>query len=120
MNTRSPAFVAAAITIGLGWIMMSMVAINPVAALFFVPFSFGPQFVTGLLAARLSGRTTQRILLAAALLYFGWFGFAFCDLFYWHPDPQNGIGLLFVSVYSLPVLGLLWVAAVKCQRRAGA
>ncbi len=79
--------------------------------LFFVPFTLGPLFVTLLLDFFVHRRLALGLLLASTLIYFAWFLFVYLSAFYWHPDAQGAIALLFIGIYSLPVMIPLWITA---------
>ena len=85
--------------------------------LLFLPFAFGPQILThiGILFAR--SRGAQTTLFIALVAYFAWFSFIFVEVFYLNPDPQGAVALLFVGVYSTPVMLVLWVIAALFEHR---
>lgn len=78
---------------------------------FFLPFALGPLFVTWCLGWLCGGRTSGYVLLAATGLYAAWFGYVYLSAFHWHLDPQSAIAMLFVGIYSLPVMLPLWIVA---------
>ncbi|RKX33876.1 MAG: hypothetical protein DRP71_08920 [Verrucomicrobia bacterium] len=85
--------------------------------LFFLPFALGPQILThvGILYAR--SRGAQITLFIALVVYFSWFSFIFVEIFYLNPDPQGPVALLFVGVYSTPVMLVLWVISALFEHR---
>ena len=109
---KNPTFIITLTTILIGFGMLTAKADNPAGALFFVPFSLGPQIVSLVLLLLLPHPSSQRLLLAGALLYAGWFVLVFLDIFYWHMDPQGPIVLVFVGFYALPVLIPIWIVAL--------
>ncbi len=85
---------------------------NPmIGVLFFIPFALGPLLVTYGLTFICHRKPSLVILLISAAAYLTWFLFVYMNAFYWHPDPQSPIALLFVGVYSLPVMLPLWLVA---------
>ena len=88
-----------------------------IGALFFVPFALGPLFVSMKIAATAPYRSCQIILAIGTGLYAVWFGFIFLDAFYWHLDPQSAIALVFIGLYSLPVMIPIWLGALALKRR---
>lgn len=87
------------------------------AGFFFLPFAFGPQILThvGILFARTRG--AQTTLFIALVVYFAWFSFIFVEVFYINPDPQGAVALLFVGVYSTPVMLPFWIIAAVFEHR---
>ncbi len=116
-GARSPAFLITASLLVAGTVALMTESEPIVGALFFVPFALGPLFISLLMAALCPTRPCQILLSAGSLLYAAWFGSIFLEIFHWHPDPQGAIALIFVGVYSLPVMGLIWVAALVLRRR---
>jgi hypothetical protein len=94
-----------------GVLMLYNVADSFRGVLFFIPFALGPQAITHAAIIRAKSVRGQFVLLAALLVYFAWFTLVYVDAFYVHLDPQSSIALLFVGIYSLPVLGVFWWAA---------
>jgi hypothetical protein len=88
-----------------------------IGALFFVPFALGPLFVSLVIAATAPSRGCQIILAAGSVIYAAWFAFIFLDAFYWHVDPQSAIALVFIGIYSLPVMIPIWLSALVLRRR---
>lgn len=87
------------------------------AGIFFLPFALGPQILThvGILFARTRG--AQITLFIALVVFFAWFVFVYMNVFYLDPDPQGAVGLLFVGVYSTPIMLVLWVIAALFEHR---
>jgi hypothetical protein len=116
-GVRSPAFQVTAFLIIAGTVALMSVSEPVFGAFFFVPFALGPLFVSLLMAAFSPSRPCQVLLSVGSVLYGVWFGFIFLEVFHWHPDPQGAIALIFVGVYSLPVMSLVWVATLIWRRR---
>jgi hypothetical protein len=91
--------------------MLRNVADSFYGVLFFIPFALGPQAIKHVAIIRAKSVKSQIVLLAALLAYFAWFTFVYVDAFYVHLDPQSAIALLFIGIYSLPVLGVFWWVA---------
>lgn len=109
MKTPVKALTAAAIVGGMA--ILSGGSSNLAGVIFMTPFSLGPLFVTLSLAFKAESLLSQRLLLASTVAYSSWFAFAYLDAFVWHLDPQSALVLLFVGIYSLPVMLPLWVIA---------
>jgi hypothetical protein len=86
-------------------------------ALFFIPFAFGPLFLSLFLAFISPSSWCQIILTIGSILYAGWFFTVFLDAFYWHPDAQSPIALLFIGIYSLPVMIPIWIVSLVIRHR---
>jgi hypothetical protein len=87
-------------------------------AAFFVPFVFGPMFVTHVAVWWAKATTSQFILTLALVSYFAWFLYVYVDVFCIHLDPQSAIALLFVGVYSLPVMLVLWLLTFVMEMKS--
>lgn len=81
------------------------------SGLLFFPFALGPLVVTVILSFVLRSRPAQAVLTVSSLLYGGWFGYAYADIFYLNPDPQSAIAILFIGIFAVPVLVIFWIAA---------
>ena len=82
---------------------------QPIAgALFFFPFSLGPLFVSMILAFIWRTRFSQVTLCIGSILYGTWFTYIYLSVFYWYPDAQGAIALLFIGFYSLPIMVPIW------------
>jgi hypothetical protein len=89
------------------------------AFLFFVPFALFPHGINHLLIYKLSSLCSQYILLLGQLMYFGWYIYIYIDTFYVNLDAQSGLVMLFVGIYSLPVMAVVWFTANSiCKKYA--
>lgn len=79
---------------------------------FIVPLALGPMAVTLLLTCFCHRPLSLALLMTSTVLYAAWFFLVYLDVFYWHLDPQSAIALLFVGIYSLPVMLPLWAVAI--------
>ncbi|RYD26564.1 MAG: hypothetical protein EOP87_22560 [Verrucomicrobiaceae bacterium] len=96
----------------LSCIMALFRQVSDVAGLmFFLPFALGPLVVTWGLGWLCGSRISGWLLLASTARYSAWFGFIYLSAFHWHIDAQSAIALLFVGIYSLPVMLPLWILA---------
>lgn len=102
---------ATLIAIAAGIIALAKVAASLSGVLFILPFALGPLFVTLCLTFFCKRVLSLALLLVSAVAYTAWFFFVYLDAFHRHLDPQSAIVLLFVGIYSLPVMLPLWVAA---------
>lgn len=114
---KSPAFLVTAALIGFGMAALMSKSEPASGALFFVPFALGPLFVSLLLAAIAPNRSCQITLVIGSLLYSVWFGFVFLNAFYWHIDPQSSIAMIFIGIYSLPVMIPVWLLSLVLRHR---
>ncbi|MGC3992204.1 MAG: hypothetical protein QM796_21420 [Chthoniobacteraceae bacterium] len=117
-NFKAPASVLSAILVIVGVFMLAGKADPPLAALLFLPSALGPLVFNLLVAAICSPRSCQTVLTFAALLYTGWFTWVYMDIFYWHPDPQSAVGLIFAGMYAIPVILPLWLLTLWLKNRA--
>lgn len=86
-------------------------------ALFFAPFSLGPLFIsTGLALTWWHRPRAQSVLAVGTAAYALFFAYCFLSAFHWHPDPQSPTVMVFVGIYSLPVMLIFWLVA---WRRVG-
>jgi len=86
--------------------------------LFFVPFTLGPHAVSHWLCFRLQSRWAAILLGIGMLAYMSWFFFVYIDVFYVHIDAQGPIALLFVGIFSLPVMIPVWLGTLALERSA--
>ena len=114
---KSPAFIATTFTIVIGMVILMSISEPVLGAFIFVPFALGPLFVSLIVAAFSSCRSCQATLILGSVLYAAWFTFVYLSAFHWHPDAQSGIALLFIGVYSLPVMIPIWVVTLALRRR---
>ena len=108
-NRHSPAFLITAIIIAIGFLALLSVSTPIYGALFFVPFSLGPLIVSLVFATNSPSQPSQALLSIGSVLYGLWFGYAFLSAFHWYIDPQSALALLFVGIYSLPVMLPIWL-----------
>jgi amino acid permease len=105
----SPAFLITSIIMVIGFLALISKS-NPIyGALFFVPFALGPLILTLIFAVKSPSLSSQILLIISSVLYGIWFSYVFLSAFYWHIDPQSAIALLFIGIYSLPVMIPLWL-----------
>ena len=79
--------------------------------LFFLPFYSFPLIVNLVLSFKWKYFWSHVILAVSSLLYGLWFAYAMYDAFYVHLDPQSALIILFVGIYSLPVMVPAWIVA---------
>jgi hypothetical protein len=103
--------------VAIGTVLICSKSAYFVSGLFFVPFSFGPILFHPWLSRLARSFRSDLILTVASLLYGVWFGYIYCDAFYWNFDPQSAIALVFVGFYAFPVLLLFWLAAFLARDR---
>ncbi|MDZ4848888.1 MAG: hypothetical protein SGI77_06315, partial [Pirellulaceae bacterium] len=48
----------------------------------------------------------------SSVIYLAWTVFVLVTAFLIYPDPQSGIALLFIPIYSLPVMAIAWLLAL--------
>jgi hypothetical protein len=103
------------VVIGFGIFALMSEAEPLSGAFFFVPFSLGPLFISLILAFISPIRSCQTTLVVGSLLYAAWFGFVFLNAFYLHLDPQSALALLFIGIYSLPVMIPIWLVTLALK-----
>jgi len=84
--------------------------------LFFLVFCGFPPVVSIMLSARSKNPFSHVLILTSSLLYGTWFAYFIYDAMFVNRDPQSGLALLVVGIYSLPVLLPLWITAVLLNR----
>lgn len=117
---RTPAFLITLAVLVAGVLVLLSISDSLLGALFFLPFSLGPLFVSLLLAVLSPGRLSQRVLILGSVLYALWFGYIYLEVFHWHVDPQGAIALIFVGLLSLPVMIPAWIVSLLQMRRSPA
>ncbi len=100
----------------LSWVMVAagsayLYAHHDAAGMPFAPLALGPMIFSILLAHRVRGRASQFVLFVSAILHFAWFLIAV--------RQASHSGIVFVGVYSLPVMVLFWCAAWWTRERHG-
>jgi hypothetical protein len=90
-------------------ILYSMKSTPYYGAIFFLPFYGFPIIIIGISSFFLNRIISYIFLLLSLLLYGIFFVYTYYNAFYLHLDPQSGLIILFVGVYSLPVMIPLWV-----------
>ena len=88
-----------------------------VISLFILSFSGFPPIVSIMLAGCAKNAISQTVSAMASLLYGLWFAYAVYDCFYVNLDAQSGLIFIFVGFWALPVLLLLWLAALVIEIR---
>jgi hypothetical protein len=111
---RSPpvAFMASLVIVIIGTLMVCGRANGFLGGLFFLPFLFGPLMLAWIPMWICRSERSQGVFLLANLAYAIWFLYVYLDVFHFHPDANSVIGLLFVGLYSLPILLCLCVIAI--------
>ncbi|RBP46543.1 hypothetical protein DES53_102934 [Roseimicrobium gellanilyticum] len=109
---RAPAFLVTLAVLAAGMLVLLSISDSLLGALFFLPFSLGPLFVSLILAAKSPGRLSQRLLLASSILYAVWFGYIYLEAFHWHVDPQSAVAMVFIGLLSLPVMIPVWIVSL--------
>ena len=77
----------------------------------FLLFCGFPPVVSIMLSMGSKNPLPHIILTTASLLYGGWFAYVVYNAFFVHLDPQSGIAVLLVGIFSLPVMVPLWILA---------
>ena len=99
-----PAFILTACLLAIGIFMLDSVSLSREATAGIVPFTFGPLFVSLVLALFARRIACQIVLIISSVLY------AACvyDIVS-SRDAQAGIALLFIGIMSLPVMIPVWL-----------
>lgn len=114
---KSPAFLTTIIILALGVAALLAKSEPVLSGLFFVPFALGPLFVSIFLSIISPSKSCQITLSIGSILYALWFGYIYLDAFYWHLDPQSAIALVFIGIYSLPVMILVWIITLVLRKK---
>ena len=101
----------------LGSVLLLMESSSIAGVFIFAPISLWPLMVSIIVAFRLSSMSSQIVLSVGSVLYAIWFGFVYMSAFHWHPDAQSAIALVFVGIYSLPVMIPVWSIAFSFSSR---
>ena len=119
---QSPAFIISTVICVLGIVLLTLQSNSFSGVLFFLPFSLGPILLNVVFALSLNSKPAQITIISGSVLYSIWFAFIYLSAFHWYVDAQSGIALLFVGLYSLPVMFPLWIVAhsinTKNQKKA--
>src|SRR5690349_3591354 len=85
----------------IGALVIRLIGDGLIAFLFGVPIGLWPLAVSLQLGLRCRGiPKAQGALAVGSCLYALWFLLVCADAFFWHPDAQSGIVILFVAFYS--------------------
>lgn len=83
--------------------------------MFITPFSLGPLFVTLILTSFCKRTASLALLLISTCLYSAWFTYAYLKAFSGHVDSESAFAMVFVGIYSLPVMLPLWIVAYRMR-----
>ena len=106
-----PAFIITACLLAIGIFMLDSVSLSREATAGIAPFTFGPLFVSLVLALFARRIACQIVLIISSVLY------AACvyDIVS-SRDAQAGIALLFIGIMSLPVMIPVWLMTLYFMR----
>ena len=106
-----PAFILTACLLAIGIFMLDSVSLSREATAGMAPFTFGPLFVSLVLALFARRIACQIVLIISSVLY------AACvyDIVS-SRDAQAGIALLFIGFMSLPVMIPVWLMTLYFMR----
>ena len=106
-----PAFILTACLLAIGIFMLDSVSLSREATAGIAPFTFGPLFVSLVLALFARRIACQIVLIISSVLY------AACvyDIVS-SRDAQAGIALLFIGIMSLPVMIPVWLMTLYFMR----
>ena len=106
-----PAFILTACLLAIGIFMLDSVSLSREATAGMAPFTFGPLFVSLVLALFARRIACQIVLIISSVLY------AACvyDIVS-SRDAQAGIALLFIGIMSLPVMIPVWLMTLYFMR----
>jgi hypothetical protein len=110
MKIRLIGIVGTIACIAIGSIVTFAVTLTP-AAILFIPFMFGPQFVSLLLAYYMPNAKSQTTIFLSSLIYLAWTVFVLVSAYVVYPDAQSGIALIFIPIYSIPIMLFAWAIA---------
>ena len=116
-RVKSPVFLITAFLILIGTFALMSESDPMAGALFFIPFALGPLFISLAISLYSPYRSCQIILGVSSVVYGVWFSFVFLSAFYWHIDAQSAITLLFIGIYSLPVMIPCWIVSLVLRNK---
>lgn len=102
----------------LGSIFICLAADWFVAGLLFIPFVLGPLLINLSQTSYWLSKGSQAVLMTATIAYAIWFAYVYSMAIIWGTDAQSPIALLFIGVFSLPVMVPLWIVAGILNWRA--
>ncbi len=114
---QSPAFITSATIVIIGFVLLVIKSSSLWGALFLIPFSLGPVLINMVFALALNSKRSQITLSIGSVIYAIWFGLVYLSAFYWHIDAQSSIALLFIGIYSLPIMILIWIVAHTLNKK---
>jgi len=88
-----------------------------IGGFFFAISSLFPLFFSLMIVYKSEQIINIRIQLTGIILYFIWFSFVFLSVFNWNPDPQGPIALLFVGLFSLPIMTIFWTMSLILNKK---
>jgi len=112
-GASSPAFVVTAILLAVGTGVLHSISRDFGATMMMTPFALGPLVLSLLVTLFARTKASQITLIVGSVLYGGFFIYLYIQLYYVSPSPQSGIGLLFIGIYSLPVMLVVWVVSLS-------
>ena len=113
---ESPAYLVSLVIFCFGMAVLIPESSSIIGAFFLMPFALWPLVISMMVASQAPRRSSQNIITIGSVLYAAWFGYTYLNAFYWNLDPQSGLALIFVGIYSLPVMFPLWLIAMFLSR----
>lgn len=104
------------LTMAIGSIFICTKSLYFFTGLLFVPFIFFPLIISLFLIDEAEAQSSIVTLLAGNVIFNLWFLYMFLSVFYWYPDPQGSIALLFTGLYSLPLMIIIWLLSDKLNK----
>ena len=110
-NFKSPAFISNTIIFIIGFLLLIIQSSSLWGSLFIITFTLLPILINMFFALALNSKRSQIILSIGSVIYSIWFSLVYLSAFYWHIDAKSEIAILFVGIYSLPVMVPIWILA---------
>ena len=93
-----------------GLLLLTLQSSSLTGVVFLSFFGLWPFLVNTGLAFIARCKATVLLTLLASVAYILWFLYGYYDIFHVNIDPQSGISVIFIGIYSMPFMLLIWLA----------
>jgi hypothetical protein len=95
----------------IGTIFLCIQSSGFLSGLVFVPFALGPLLINLSQSNYWRSAGSQVVLLVASVAYAIWFSYFYAIAIVWGTDAQSPTALMFIGIYSMPIMVPLWIVA---------
>lgn len=98
-------------------ILLLVQSTEPAGTVGIILLAIFPLLISTLISLFLSKKSARILSTVGIVAFILWFLFYYMMIFYWEPDPQAAIGLLYLGIVSLPVMIPIWIITLVLNRR---